>query len=235
MWSYYGAKTNIIDIYPPPKYDRIIEPFAGTATYALKYYDRDILLVDKYEIIIKIWQWLQKCSKHDILSLPQFKAGENINNFKYDCEEQRNLVGFLIGFGFRGPRQTSTPRLRNRPNAMNYTINKIANQLHKIKHWEIRADTYENIENETATYFIDPPYQFGGEHYVCSNKKINYNQLGEWVKTRNGQVIVCENIKANWLEFKPMVTQNILSGKYKEAIYSNHKTNFDDIQLELYK
>ena len=49
MWSYYGAKTNIIDHYPPPKFDKIIEPFAGSARYALKYYDRDIILVDKYE------------------------------------------------------------------------------------------------------------------------------------------------------------------------------------------
>lgn len=54
MWSYYGAKTNVINFYPRPKHDKIIEPFAGTARYALKYFDRDILLVDKYEVITKI-------------------------------------------------------------------------------------------------------------------------------------------------------------------------------------
>jgi hypothetical protein len=26
MWSYYGAKTNIIDYYPVPKHNKIIEP-----------------------------------------------------------------------------------------------------------------------------------------------------------------------------------------------------------------
>jgi hypothetical protein len=56
MWSYYGAKTNIVQYYPKPKYDRIIEPFAGTARYSLRYFDHDIFLVDKYEVVVKIWQ-----------------------------------------------------------------------------------------------------------------------------------------------------------------------------------
>lgn len=51
MWSYYGAKTNLVGYYPKPKYDRIIEPFAGSARYALKYFDRDILLIDKYPVM----------------------------------------------------------------------------------------------------------------------------------------------------------------------------------------
>lgn len=39
MWSYYGSKANVIGWYPPPMHDKIIEPFAGTARYALKYWD----------------------------------------------------------------------------------------------------------------------------------------------------------------------------------------------------
>ena len=71
MWSYYGSKTNMVDLYPPPKHDLIIEPFAGAAKYALKYFERDVLLIDSYDVVIRIWQWLQQCSKHDILSLPK--------------------------------------------------------------------------------------------------------------------------------------------------------------------
>lgn len=234
MWSYYGSKTNIVKLYPKPKFDRIIEPFAGTARYALEYFEHDVLLVDKYEVITKIWQWLQKCSPNDILTLPRFKAGDNINDFKYDCEEQRYLVGFLVGFGFTNPRKTATPRLRHRPNAMNYTIKKIAQQLWKIKHWEIRSGSFEEIENQKATWFIDPPYQFGGHAYKCSNKYIDYSFLKTWCLSRSGQIIVCENSKATWMDFKPMVTQNVLSGKYSEVIYSNFKTNYDAIQQFLH-
>lgn len=37
MWSYYGSKTKLVDLYPPPKTDKIIEPFCGSAKYSLKY------------------------------------------------------------------------------------------------------------------------------------------------------------------------------------------------------
>jgi len=43
MWSYYGSKKSIIDKYPPPKYGKIIEPFAGVASYSMKYWDRVIV------------------------------------------------------------------------------------------------------------------------------------------------------------------------------------------------
>lgn len=221
MWSYYGSKTNIVDHYPRPKYNKIIEPFCGTARYSLKYFDRDILIVDKYEVIVKIWKWLQQCSPNDVISLPRFKAGDNINNHIYDCEEQRFLVGFLVGFGFTDPRKTATPRLRNRPNAMNYTINRIASQLYKIRHWEIRHSSYEEIENIEATWYIDPPYEIGGKHYKCSSKKIDFNALGQWCQSRNGQVMVCEDTRAKWLPFVPLIKQQCLSGEFSEAIWTN--------------
>lgn len=233
MWSYYGAKTNIIDYYPGPKHDKVIEPFAGTARYALKYFDRDVLLVDKYEVIVKIWKWLQLCSPADIKNLPRFKTGDNINDHNYNCIEERYLTGFLVGFGFADPRKTATPRLRNRPNAMNYTINKIASQLWKIKHWEIKLASYEEIPNQKATYFIDPPYQHGGHVYKFSNKKIDFKALGNWCMERKGQVIVCENMKADWLKFSPMVTQNVLSGAHAEGIWTNEHTVYDNVQQKL--
>jgi site-specific DNA-adenine methylase len=233
MWSYYGSKTNIVDAYPRPKHSKIIEPFAGTARYALKYFDRDVLLVDKYEVIVKIWQWLQKCSSSDILGLPRFKKGDNINDVTYDCEEARLLTGFLVGFGFATPRDTATVRLRNRPNAQNYTIGRIAAELYKIRHWTIRHGSYNEIENEPATWFVDPPYQFGGHAYKHSNKKIDFDHLSQWSRDRKGQVIVCENTKATWMDFKPLVNQNCLSGKNLEAIWTNEVVSYAGRQLEI--
>jgi len=234
MWSYYGAKTNIIDHYPTPKFDKIIEPFAGTARYALKYFEKDVLLVDKYDVIIKIWQWLQKCSPSDIMGLPRFKVGDNINNHTYNCEEERFLIGFLCGFSFRRPTDIAVVRDRNRPNQLNHRIRKIATQLFKIKHWVIRTGTYEEINNEDATWFIDPPYQFGGEWYAKSNKNIDYPSLHEWCKSRKGQFIVCENNQATWMDFKPMITQKVLSGKNHECILSNYPTAFDNEQMKMF-
>lgn len=70
MWGYFGTKTNTVNLYPKPAQGKIIEPFAGAAKYSLKYFDREILLVDKYKVVIDIWKWLQLCSTKDIDRLP---------------------------------------------------------------------------------------------------------------------------------------------------------------------
>ena len=232
MFSYYGSKSKIVGCYPPPKHGKIIEPFAGSTRYSLKYFDREVLLVDKYEIIIRIWKWLQKASEQDIMSLPVLKKGETVDMFNYDCEEQKWLLGMLITASPSQPKNTpSNWKIIERPNTINFKKNFIASNLYKIKHWEVRLDDYRNLENEKATWFIDPPYQFGGEWYVENNKNIDYNQLADWCKGRNGQAIVCENSKANWLPFRQMAVMTGSKYKTVEMIWSNQQTNYDWEQL----
>lgn len=219
MWGYYGAKTNIIDAFPKPKHDRIIEPFAGSARYALKYFEKDVLLVDKYDVIIDIWKWLQKCSKGDIKNLPHFfKPRQSVDDFKYDCIEAKNLMGFLIGFGMQSPRKTaSAKRMIQRPNHINFSLNRIAENLFKIKHWEIRTGSFDEIPNQKATWFIDPPYQFGGHIYIHNNKQMDFPALADWCTSREGQIIVCENNKADWMDFIPIATHKTKNGFQKEV------------------
>src|SRR3990167_4387390 len=103
MWSYYGSKSKIVNYYPPPKYDKIIEPFAGSARYSLKYFDREVILVDKYDVIVRLWKWLQECKPSDILKLPKLKQGEFVSDFNLSYEEGL-LVGFLAGTAQGKPR-----------------------------------------------------------------------------------------------------------------------------------
>lgn len=236
MWTYFGSKTNIIDSYPSPRYDKIIEPFSGTARYALKYFDHEILLIDKYETIVDIWKWLQQCSEADINSLPHFiDPGQSIESLGLDCQEAKDLIGFLIGFGMQRPRKTaSVKRMTVRPNHVNYSLNRIASNLFKIKNWEIKHGDYSEIKNQQATWFIDPPYQYGGESYVCGNKQIDFYHLGKWSKNRNGQVIVCENTKADWMEFKPLTRHKGAKSMQLEVIWSNLPTVFDNEQLDMF-
>jgi site-specific DNA-adenine methylase len=231
MFSYYGSKSKIVDYYPPPKHKKIIEPFAGSARYSLKYWDRDVLLLDKYDVIISIWNYLKQSSRQDILRLPHLKGGDNIDDFNLSNEEKW-LIGFCINGGSAQPKKTVSTS-GNFGNGWNKTKSYIADNLYKIKHWEIRSGEYTDIANEEATWFIDPPYQFGGEWYVKSTKQINFGLLGEWCKTRKGQVIVCENTKAEWLPFKPM--KDMYGSMYSttEAIWSNHPTNYDSVQQSL--
>lgn len=231
MWSYYGSKSKIVDLYPPPKHDRIIEPFAGSARYSLMYWQKEVLLVDKFDTIVNMWKYLQSASKKDILDLPDMdnRESDNLNNFNLS-EDEKNLIGFCIGRG--------SPHPRNKPgkyNSWKEDKKRIANDLHKIKHWTIQLGTYDEIPNfPNVTWFIDPPYQYGGEYYRFSNKQLDFTHLANWCMNRTGHVIVCENTKADWLPFKPIIQMQGSHYKTVEAIWSNIKTNYDNEQGVLF-
>ncbi len=229
MFSYYGSKSKIVHLYPPPKHSKIIEPFAGSARYALKYFDREILLMDKDEKIVNLWKWLQQCSINDLTKLPKLKEGDNLDNYELS-EGQKLFLSFCVNEGNTGGRKTVTKRASPK---VEFKINETKKILTRIKHWEIKLGSYDEIENVEATWFIDPPYQFGGEYYKYSSKQIVFSELAEWCKTRNGQTIVCENMKADWLPFKPLKKHWGGIKKSVEAIYSNHKTNYDIEQTTL--
>ncbi len=98
----------------------------------------------------------------------------------------------------------------------------IASQLKYIRHWKIKKASFESIENREATWYVDPPYQQSGKRYIF--KKIDYDLLAKWCKERQGQVIVCEQNDANWLEFQDLKTiANASNNKYKELLwYKNY-------------
>lgn len=229
MFSYYGSKSKIVDYYPPPKHGIIIEPFAGSARYSLKYFENDVTIIDKYDVVINIWKWLQQCSKQDILKLPTLKLGDDIRELNLN-NEAKLFLGMLAGVASTLPRW-KVSKYSAEQNGRKNQLQRIADQLYKIRHWNIVLGDYINIENIEATWFIDPPYKFGGNGYKHGN--IDYNQLAEWCKTRKGQVIVCENTKANWLNFKPMKNLYGAMSETTEAIWSNHKTNYDAVQQSL--
>jgi hypothetical protein len=220
MWNYFGGKFKLAKEYPVPRYDLIIEPFSGTAQYSLRYYDRNIILIDKYLEIIKLWKWLQSCSKKDILSLPHIELDKTLDDYSWDCEESRTLVGFLISAGDGRPRnKPSLWRAKDHPRSQETKKIEIANSLYKIKHWELICGEYNCIDNVEATWFIDPPYQSSGYQYKYGSKLIDYNILGKWCKERSGQVIVCENDKANWLEFNDLTHLYGIKYKTKERLW----------------
>lgn len=231
MWTYYGSKSNLVDLYPPPKRDKIIEPFAGSARYSLKYFDRDVLLVDKYEVVIRIWKWLQQCSERDILGLPDLIKGLDLRTLNLS-EEEKMFLGMMAGTSSISPRNKVSSFASER-NGRKNAYKRISDQLFKIKHWDIRLGSYEHMVNQDATWFIDPPYEFGGQAYIHS--KIDFVGLSEWCKSRVGQTIVCENMRATWMPFLPIKSHRGSNQTWQtEAIWTNEKNAFDQKQLTLF-
>lgn len=222
MWGYYGSKARIAGKYPSPVYGTIIEPFAGTAQYSLRYWDRRVILVDKYDVVCDLWRWLQKCSKDDILSIRKLRYGESVDDFGWDCQEQKNLVGFLITGGSSTPKNVATRwKTVIRPNAQQFRLTSIANNLDKIRHWEIVCGNYSDAPNIEATWFIDPPYVVGGKYYKHGSRDIDYGDLANWCQRRLGQVIVCESEGQDWLPFKPLLWSHGSRRRSREVVWTN--------------
>lgn len=221
MWGYYGSKSKIIKKYPLPKHSKIIEPFAGTAQYSLLYWDREINLIEKYDVIVNLWKWLQKCSRQDILSIRNLKFGENTDDFQWNCQEEKDLVGFIITGAPSMPKKTASKwKTIIRPNTQKYKLNYIADNLEKIRHWKITLGDYELAKNEEATWFIDPPYIVNGKYYKFGSKYLDYNNLSKWCKERKGQVIACEAEGADWLPFVSLTESRGNRKTHKEVIWT---------------
>ncbi len=209
MWSYYGSKCKLAKHYPAPKYNLIIEPFAGSAWYSVLYKNKKIHLNEYNHTIYGIWDWLlNRATVKDILSYKDFYLGQDIRTLSIPIEH-KNLIGFCINRGSTTPAnivQKWSCQVKVKPewaSTTSFQLTRIANFLSEINHWKIYFGDYKNLPNIEATWFIDPPYQRGGDRYVIHD--IDYIELAEWCKTRKGQVIVCENVKAKWLPFKPFI------------------------------
>jgi len=207
FFSYYGGKWRIAPKYPAPRYSTIVEPFAGSAGYSLRYPDRDVLLVEKYDVLYGIWSYLIRVSEEEILGLPDVPDGGKINDIPGICQEARWLMGFCVNNATSTPMQSNGAWARSDPTSAKFwnaaRRQRIASQLHAIRHWQVIHASYEDIDPVEATWYVDPPYQVKGYYY--KHKDIDYEHLGRWCQSLAGQVIVCEGQDADWLPFEHFV------------------------------
>lgn len=99
FFCYYGGKwRDAPKHYPAPTHDLIVEPFAGAAGYALRYPDRDVLLIDTDPVIAGIWAWLVTAEPDEILCLPDIGPDMTIDDLDVR-PEAKHLIGFWLNKG----------------------------------------------------------------------------------------------------------------------------------------
>lgn len=224
FFCYYGGKWRVALKYPPPRYDHIIEPFAGAAGYATRYASRKVTLCDLDPKICGVWEYLIKTKRSEILRLPL--VVNHVDELKV-CQEAKWLIGFWLNKGASQPCLSPSAWMRGgtRPNSYWGVVirNRIANQVGRIRHWGVINRTFSQIDNKRATWFVDPPY-CGRSGRLYPHNTINYQELGDWCRGRDGQTIVCEVEGANWLPFTTFRTilANQAKGKYShEVVWTN--------------
>ena len=249
FFSYIGSKYRLAKKYPSSNQDTIIEPFAGSACYALHYHWKKVKLFDKYDVVCGVWDYLIHTKQSEILALPLVDFDKTLDDYDI-CQEAKWLIGFWIHLSNYKPDTKWTSRAikvstgfidkngkKEKPrNFCSWTIenkNKIASQVEHIRHWEIKQDSYENINNEQATWFIDPPYQIAGKGYKESSKNIDFKHLANWCQNRQGEVVVCENQGADWLPFEHF--SNLVNNQRKATSEVVYYQGFQEQQLPLFQ
>jgi len=99
---------------------------------------------------------------------------------------------------------------------------RIAQNVDRIRHWRLIEGDYTEAPDMVATWFIDPPYIKAGKHY--STQFSDYDDLAAWCRERKGHTMVCENVGATWLPFRPYINIKASEGKHggkvsKEALW----------------
>jgi hypothetical protein len=205
FFTFFGSKWGRAKRYPKPEHPTIIEPFAGSAGYASRYPDRDVILCDTNPRIVAIWQYLIGVSSAEIRALPDIDAGQTIDALDIP-QPAKWLMGYwMLPYGSRPMNKPSSWMLQgHRPNQYwgPSVRERLAKRVNEIRHWRIIHGSYADLPNQCATWFVDSPYQ----HVTKSayHTKPNFDHLSKWCKSRTGQVIVCEQLGANWLPFEPL-------------------------------
>jgi len=79
FFGYYGGKwRDAQKNYPAPKFRRLVEPFAGSAGYSLRYPDREVHLYEIDEVIVSVWQYLIRVKASEILRIPDLPLDRNL-------------------------------------------------------------------------------------------------------------------------------------------------------------
>ena len=206
FFTFYGGKWRAAPHYPAPMFDTIIEPFAGSAGYSMRYPARNVVLVERNPLIAATWRYLLRVTPGEILALPDIAQGQTVADLGA-CEEAQLLIGWWCNTGSSSPRKSPSAWMRGGTRSNSCwgpaIRERIASQVEAIRHWTIIECDYEQAPAIEATWFIDPPYQVAGKHYRHGSKQIDYAALGDWCRSRRGQVLVCENVGASWLPFRP--------------------------------
>lgn len=212
IFSYYGSKSKIAHLYPPPQYPLIIEPFAGAASYSLRYRDREVWINDLNHKTAEIWRFLlSPRALIEAEKIPPFVVrGQKVSQI-LDASVPQGLLWLLQACanqgtaGSKGIHDIITPFAAK---CWHRLPKKLSLFIPQINHWKITEEHYQDLPDLEATWFIDPPYNnSAGQRYQTS--KIDYGVLAEWCRTRKGQVIVCENAGADWLPFVSLTKKRI--------------------------
>lgn len=234
FFTFFGGKWRAARHYPAPTHDVILEPFAGSAGYALRHPDRAVILNDIDPVIAGTWDYIIRAPEREVLALPLFDGTwETVDDLNLP-QEARWLIGWWLNKGTVRPMKSPSRWVRDAGENLgeNYwgagVRARIAAQQRHVRHWIVTNRDYAALPNVAATWFIDPPYAEAGRKYRHGAGAIDFPALADWCRGRDGHVVVCENVGADWLPFRPFRDIKATAGARRtgvsrEVIWTNEE------------
>jgi len=191
LFKWFGSKWLSSRLLPPPEYDYLFEPFAGSAGYSLRHHERKVTVCERDPHLFTLWSWLINDASEDaIREIPLgLKEGTDIRNIGLSTG-QSTLLKTWQRTNNVGDCWTISP-WGNKPGQWTEnTRSRVASEFQAVKHWRVERDGYSTLANgSVGTWLIDPPYQY---NYQYRGKPLDYDELSRLVRGLNGQAIVCE-------------------------------------------
>lgn len=215
MFFYYGAKRVLAPHYPRPRYRTVVEPFAGSAQYAVRCLmegsaDRAIL-TDLDPRVVDMWERLLSMTPDEVRALPPLVVGATTSDPLHMVTAASNSWG-------SAKRMTVSERMAIKwPPMLRFITAALPHLLGRVT---ISLGDYTTArQTEPATYFVDPPYQTvrlltatdstggaRGRGYAkhCNSDSLDFAALGDWCQSLTGHVMAVDQIGADWLPFRPL-------------------------------
>ena len=192
LFKCFGSKWMSARSYPPPDGGQIVEPFAGSAGYSLRYAHLvERVLVREQGHLAELWRWLiNEATEADVRAIPlDTPPGTDIRRLGLTLGQalllknwqRTNNVGdcwTISPWGNKPGQWTASTRAR------------VAEEIALLKGKWGMTDTPWQVAG--GTFFIDPPYQYNYK-YRCEPP--DYVGLGVQVLGLDADlVIACEAV-----------------------------------------
>lgn len=211
MFPYFGKKFRNAKLYPTPKYQTIVEPFAGSMGYSLHYRPDRAIGIEADDRVVELWN--RSLTLEAVPRVPEIGSKTDDLLVKLCSYSEHSLTTY-------GPMTVTSRMVRD--------WGPIHQRILDSNRWckasiDYAHGSYLESPDIEATWFIDPPYQ-------CANKRgyrfgpnlLDYEELSEFARSRQGQVIVCEQKGADWLPFKHLYELSSHRGSRRtEMIWTN--------------
>lgn len=151
FFSFYGGKYRAAPRYPAPAHRLLIEPFAGSAGYAVRHWTKLVVLYDADPILAGVWDYLIRVPAAEVLRLPLDVPDVRLLP-SWVPQEARWLIGFWLNAAAATPHLTPSAWARSGPraNGDRFCVHwgrrareRIASQVDRVRHWRIRNTSFE--------------------------------------------------------------------------------------------